>query len=53
MYTGAQNATYDGSLELGIGVSSCPELVNDAQRILDIYALSSCIQNPNVAKDNC
>jgi hypothetical protein len=51
MYTGAQNATYDGSLELGIGISRCPELVNDAQRILEMYALAACIQNKKVDND--
>ena len=44
-YTGAQNASYGGSLELGIGVSSAPELVSDLQRILDVYKLAACIQN--------
>jgi phosphatidylserine/phosphatidylglycerophosphate/cardiolipin synthase-like enzyme len=48
-YTGAQNASYGGSLELGIGISRSPELVSDLQRILDMYKLAACVQNRPVA----
>ena len=43
-YVGAQNATYDASKEMGIMISECPAMAQDANRVLNSYIHAACMQ---------